>query len=222
VRHLAQQPSLKISEVFFSIQGEGIYIGLPTIFIRLFGCNLRCAWCDTTYARIEEEGKWRELSPHEILKAVSCYSSQHVCITGGEPLLQQEIYTLILLLRERGYTISVETNGSLPLQKLVKMPVTISMDIKTPSSGMEKKMLFENISLLRKEDMLKFVIADEIDFKYSCEVLKTYPTKACVVFTPVGGKNLGWLVSKVLEKEIEVRVLPQLHKFVFPEKERTI
>jgi len=218
---------MKISEIFFSIQGEGIYIGLPTIFIRLFGCNLDCAWCDTNYAKgqssqKENDGDWHEMSVEEILEATKTYPCKRVCVTGGEPLFQDGVYKLISQLIKKKYRLSVETNGSLSIQKLASLPLSLAMDIKTPSSGMVGRMNFRNIPLLRKRDMLKFVIAGEEDFEYAHVMLRKSPSHATVIFTAEGGKELWWLVEKVLETGLDVRVLPQLHKFVFQGKEKGV
>lgn len=218
---------MKISEIFFSVQGEGISIGLPTIFIRLFGCNLDCAWCDTGYAKGTSsqevsDGDWREMSVEEILEAVQTYPCKRVCVTGGEPLLQEEVYELISQLIKKKYRLSVETNGSFSIEKLASLPLSLAMDIKTPSSGMVERMNFRNIPLLRKRDMLKFVIAGEEDFEYAHAMLRKSPSHATVIFTTVGGKELRWLVEKVLGTGLDVRVLPQLHKFVFQGKEKGV
>ncbi len=222
---------MKVSEVFFSIQGEGVFIGLPTVFVRLFGCNLDCSWCDTGYARgsgvtpsEEPEGDWQELDIEEIVQAVLSYSGKRVCLTGGEPLYHghSDIYRLVRRFRQEGCEISIETNGSFILEKLIRLPVTIVMDVKTPSSGMAGRMNFRNMTLLRTRDVLKFVIADEEDFEFAHAVLRKTPSHASVVFTPEGGTNITWLVETVLKTGLDVRVLPQLHKLVFPGKERGV
>jgi len=219
---------MKISEIFFSIQGEGIYIGLPTIFVRLYGCNLDCSWCDTGYAKgkVSEgevvDGGWYEMNVDEVMWKVGSFPGKRVCVTGGEPLVQEEAYELISQLIEKKYEISVETNGSFSIEQLASLPLSVAMDMKTPSSGMVRKMNFRNIPLLRQRDMLKFVIAGEEDFEYAHAMLRKSPSHATVIFTSVGGKELRWLVEKVLETGLDVRVLPQLHKFVFPEKVRGV
>jgi 7-carboxy-7-deazaguanine synthase len=232
---------MKISEIFFSIQGEGIYMGLPSIFVRLYGCNLDCSWCDTGYARgsressgivehqksktedqLSEENGYIEMSLAEVLEQLGAYPCLRVCITGGEPLSNSNLNTLITALLQRNYRVLVETNGSLSVHRLVKLPLSVAMDIKTPSSGMMDKMNFRNITLLRKRDMLKFVIANEEDFAYAKAILQKSPSHARVIFTPEGGQKLRWLVEKVLENGLNVRVLPQLHKIVFPEKNRGV
>ncbi|MDI6641058.1 MAG: radical SAM protein [Elusimicrobiota bacterium] len=233
---------MKINEIFYSIQGEGPLIGMPTTFIRTTGCNLRCLWCDTKYAY--ESGK--EMSVEEILKEVRKFPTKFVCITGGEPLIQPEIKFLIGRLLKSGYSISIETNGSVSIRalryisKAVKKcwrdnsQLTVSMDIKCPSSKMHRKMLFSNIKILRGSkggnilDTLKFVIQDETDYKYAKNIIFKYNPKAQIVFQPVSGesspkliesmlKKLKWLTEKVLQdnfKKHHIQVLPQLHKFI--------
>lgn len=211
---------MKICEMFFSIQGEGLYIGLPMFFIRTSGCNLNCSWCDTPYAKIE--GK--EMSVEEVYKAAVNYGKkgiEWICITGGEPLLQKDIYKLLYALIESNFMIVLETNGSIPLDELpTEDNLIVSMDIKTPSSGMHEKMNFKNIEILGPLDYIKFVIANEKDYEYSKKIIKEYDLRN-VVMQPVGGTNLQWLSERVLEDMLgSVRVLPQLHKIIWPSAER--
>ena len=152
---------MKINEIFYSIQGEGEWAGRPNIFIRTSGCNLRCSFCDTTYTY--DDGK--EMSIDKISSQISKYPCKYICITGGEPLLQKDILDLIDFLIKRNYIICIETNGSTSIQKISKKKsLMISLDIKCPSSKMHEYNQFENISLLRKNDQLKFVIKDKDDF----------------------------------------------------------
>ena len=206
---------MKVNEMFLSIQGEGIYIGKPMFFIRLTGCNLRCAWCDTQYAFYD--GK--EMSKEEIIERVREEDVEWVCITGGEPLLQEEVYGLIDSLLSLGYKVLVETNGSVPVDKLpTEDSLVISLDIKTPSSKMEKAMVFENLDYLGPKDYVKFVIADEKDFQYAKGIIEKYGIDREIVFQPVWGASLEWLTKRVLEEGLNVRVLPQLHKIIWGDR----
>ncbi len=201
--------------MFTSIQGEGIYIGVPMFFVRLTGCNLRCEWCDTEYAFYEGE----EMSIDSIVKKVEESGMKWVCITGGEPLLQEEVYKLIDILLRKDYKILLETNGSILIDKLpTEENLVISLDIKTPSSKMEKTMRFENLNYLGPKDFVKFVIMDEGDFEYAKKIIEKYEIDKEIIFQPVGGTNLKWLAEKVVEEKLNVRVLPQLHKIIWGNK----
>jgi len=203
---------MKVNEMFTSIQGEGIYIGIPMFFIRLTGCNLRCEWCDTEYAFYEGE----EMDIDSILKKVEESGMDWICITGGEPLLQNEVYELIDVLLRREYKVLLETNGSILIDKLpTEDNLIISLDIKTPSSKMEKAMKFENFQYLGPKDFVKFVIKDEVDFQYAKKIIEDYQIEREIVFQPVGGTDLKWLAERVLEERLNVRVLPQLHKIIW-------
>lgn len=204
-----------VNEMFLSIQGEGRTMGLPTVFVRLSGCNLDCRWCDTRYA--EEGGS--ETSVDEVLAGVNGYRTRHVCLTGGEPLWHDETPELISRLLESGKQISLETNGSLPIAGLPDHPgLMVSMDYKCPSSGMEDRMLLENLKHLRPKDQLKFVVADRDDLERAEEVLRKFEPECPVIFTPVGGLTLAPAVKFVLDHRLEVRVLPQLHKLIWGER----
>jgi len=206
---------MKVNEMFKSIQGEGIYIGVPMFFIRLTGCNLRCEWCDTQYAFYEGE----EMSINSIVKSVEDSGLKWVCITGGEPLLQEDVYKLIDTLIRKGYKILLETNGSILIDKLpTEDNLVISLDIKTPSSKMEKAMRFANLDYLGPKDFVKFVIMDEKDFEYAKKIIEEYEIDKEIVFQPVGGTNLKWLAERVVEEGLNVRVLPQLHKIIWGNK----
>lgn len=205
---------LFINEIFYSIQGEGIQIGIPTIFIRLQGCNLRCKWCDTKYAYYE--GK--EMAINEILKQVKKYKVNSICITGGEPLMQKETKILLNKLLKLNYKIVLETNGSLSISELPKSEnLIISLDIKCPSSKMQKKMNYENLKFLRKKDQLKFVIKNEEDYFYAKKILAENKIKANIIFQPCYKKNFQKL-AKLFLKQPEGRFLIQMHKSIFGNK----
>jgi 7-carboxy-7-deazaguanine synthase len=206
---------MKVNEIFYSIQGEGTYIGIPMVFVRFTGCNLRCTWCDTKYAW--EEG--REMSMDEIIGEIKKYNTNWVCLTGGEPLLQDDIYRLIDRILNLGYRILLETNGSISLENLpCEDNLIVDMDIKTPSSGMSKFMDMGNLEILGPKDTVKFVISDESDYNFMKEFIKNHEIKGEVIVQPEGNKNLKWLVEKVLEDQLNVRVLPQLHKIIWGDR----
>lgn len=201
---------MKIIEAFRSIQGEGKYIGVPTYFIRSSGCNLRCSWCDTSYAF--DGGK--DMSLEEIVALTE--SDYHVSITGGEPMIQPEFLELVDMLLDDGKFITVETNGSIDVSSIAgRENVMISMDVKCPSSKMTDKMILDNIRLLEEKDQVKFVIADEKDLDFAIKTIDQYKPKAEVIFGAVGGLNLKYLAEEVVRRKLNVRVLPQLHKIIW-------
>lgn len=201
---------MKLVESFYSLQGEGKNIGLPTYFIRLGGCNLNCRWCDTRYASDRGE----ELTVSEILDL--CIPYPRICVTGGEPLLHDDIVELLHGLLESGKEIVVETNGSLDLSPIPEDPrIMISMDIKCPSSGMDDRMLLDNIPLLKPKDQLKFVVFDDRDLDFAVNVIRERQPICESIFSPVGGMDLEPLAEEVLLRRLDVRVLPQLHKVIW-------
>ncbi len=207
---------MKISEIFFSIQGEGVEIGLPTVFVRLFACDLRCTWCDSMYA--VEGTDFKDMSIEEVTAEIERFNCKRVCFTGGEPLIQQKgLEILAKDLVHDGYEIILETSGHKePPPVFWTDSCLISMDCKCPGSGMEKRMDFELMEKLRPNDQLKFVIQDEADYEYAKGILKKYKIKANIIFQPVYGSSLKWLTGRVLEDRLErVRVLPQLHKIIW-------
>ncbi len=210
---------MRVSEIFFSLQGEGIYIGAPTVFVRLYGCDLRCEWCDTMYA--VEGGEFRTMSVSEVVERVEGLRCKTVCITGGEPLLQEEEVTeLAAILLKGGYHILLETSGHMePPPVFFDDGCVISLDCKCPGSAMESSTDFGLFRKLGEKDQLKFVIKDEADYLYAKGVLREHPTKACVVFQPVGGTEMKWIADRVLRDKMRgVRVLPQLHKLIWGNK----
>ncbi len=206
---------MRISEIFFSLQGEGVMIGTPTTFVRTVGCNLDCSWCDTRYAR--EGGK--EMTAEEVSAAVDRYGAPFVSLTGGEPLLQSDVYRLLDMLLEDGYHITIETNGSQPLDRLpTSEEMMISMDVKCPSSGMSDRNRYENLDFLSLRDQLKFVIADRVDYLFAQKVLREHDVNCPVVMTPAGGVDMLPLAEWVLADKLWVRVLPQLHKIIWGDR----
>jgi 7-carboxy-7-deazaguanine synthase len=203
---------MRIIEIFHSVQGEGPYTGFRTSFVRTARCNLRCAWCDTTYSF----GPGKERSIPSILREVGTHRTRHACLTGGEPLLQSESLALLRRLAERGMTTVVETGGSLDVAPYLEVPgVVLSVDVKCPSSKMQSRNRWANLPLLRPSDVVKFVVADRKDYRYAKEVLGREPMPSNVVFQPVYGTNGGRLADWVLHDRLDVRVMVQEHKVLF-------
>jgi len=206
---------MKINEIFYSIQGEGKWTGLPNIFIRTTGCNLRCSFCDTQYAY--NEGK--EFNPGEIIESIKKYPCKYVCLTGGEPLYQDGTLGLIDALLKKDYKICLETNGSINIKEIVnKKNLMISLDIKCPSSNMHEKNYLENINLLKKKDQLKFVIKDKKDYEYAKKTIKKYKPQCIVFFQPVWDNNPKQLAEWIIKDKLNVRLGLQLHKLIWGEK----
>lgn len=206
---------MNINEIFYSLQGEGAWVGLPTVFLRTAGCNLRCSYCDTTYAY--EEGK--EITVDQILRIIQSYQCSSVCITGGEPLLQKDFMGLLNALVRKHYTICVETNGSKSVKKISgKKTVMISLDIKCPSSGMHRHMNLRNIALLSKNDQMKFIIKRKEDYEFAKGIIKNYEPRCMIFFQPVWGTDPRRLAAWILHDKLSVRLGMQLHKMLWGEK----
>ena len=199
---------MMISEVFRSLQGEGISQGRPCTFIRCAGCNLSCCWCDTPYAR--QGGV--EISVGEVLEQVDSYRSAYVCITGGEPLLQRDdILSLTRALHQKEILVDIETNGTRDFSALQPY-AAICMDVKCPSSGEES-----DLSLLHKlnpKDAVKFVVKGEEDCRYLTSILTSYPIQGEVFVSPVYGTNYRYIADYILEHDLPVRFQVQLHRFL--------
>ncbi len=213
-------PVLRISEIFHSIQGESTRAGLPCVFVRLTGCNLRCRWCDTAYAF---EGG-RPMRVAEVLAEVESFGCPLVEITGGEPLLQPDAVPLMEELLRRGHRVLLETGGSLPIDGVPDGVMRI-VDVKCPGSGEAGSNRWENLDVLREGDELKFVIADRGDYDWAAaEVRRRGLASRCpVLFSPVHGEmNPGELARWVLEDRLPVRVQIQLHKVLWPGVERGV
>jgi len=212
---------MRICEVFASVQGEGVDIGLPTVFVRTVGCNLRCGWCDTKYA-YEGGSEW---GLERLEKRISSFGIRRACLTGGEPLLQPEAPRLVAELLKASFEVSVETNGSLPVGELIGLDkgmeggrggrLRVSMDVKCPSSKMHGRMRLENLADLRERDQVKFVLRDLRDYAHAREVLRAHPTRASVVLQPVWGRRADRIVEAVLRDRLDARVLVQLHKVLW-------
>jgi 7-carboxy-7-deazaguanine synthase len=196
--------SLKINEIFFSIQGETNRAGLPTIFIRLTGCPLRCVYCDTEYAF--HEGNKMTLA--DIMKSISVYKTSHVTVTGGEPLAQINCRPLLTLLCESGYDVSLETSGALEIGN-IDSRVSRIVDLKTPASGEVDKNLYDNLQHLTTHDQVKFVICDHADYQWSKEKLNEYKlNEQCeVLFSGSHGElQTAQLADWILQDQLPVRL----------------
>ncbi len=204
---------MKINEIFYSIQGEGKWSGQPTIFIRTTGCNLRCSFCDTTYAY--DAGK--EMKVNQILETIEKYPCRNVCVTGGEPLLQDELTVLLYALLKKSYCVTVETNGSILITPIINHVPTImiSLDIKCPSSGMQDKMEWDNLKALREKDQLKCVIANKKDYHYAKNIIETYNPSCQRFFQPVWGTDRALLAQWMLNDAVHARLGVQLHKVLW-------
>lgn len=189
-------------------------MGMPTIFLRTTGCNLRCSFCDTTYAY--DQGT--EMNIREILNEVAKFPCKSICITGGEPLLQKDLGQLIDLLLKKKYTICLETNGSIPVKKFIGKKTVISLDIKCPSSGMQDQMNLKNISALSNHDQLKFIIKNKEDYEYAKAIIQRYKPSCTVFFQPVWGTSPEKLASWILNDGLPVRLGVQLHKILWGRK----
>ena len=203
--------TLNITEIFYSLQGEAKEVGIPTVFVRLTGCPLRCNYCDTAYAF---KGN-NPLSIKSIMEQVKKYNTRYVCVTGGEPMAQSNCLILLDTLIEAGYKVSMETSGSIDISPVNKK-VSVVMDLKTPSSTEQSQNRYENIALLESKDQLKFVIASRSDFDWCCSILESYDVLSDVLFSPVyeSLKPVD-LADWILEKQLNVRLQVQLHKLLW-------
>lgn len=209
----SRERQLKVSEIFFSLQGESSRAGLPTVFIRLTGCPLRCRWCDTEYAF--HGGQWLHFD--DILQRVKSHQTPYVCVTGGEPLAQKRCLTLLEELVQAGFSVSLETAGALPI-KDVHPAVKIIMDLKAPDSGEAGHNHWANIDALKPEDEVKFVIASQADYHWSVTQLEKYRlSERCgVLFSPVAQIMPPRLLAEwILRDHLPVRFQMQLHKIIW-------
>jgi 7-carboxy-7-deazaguanine synthase len=204
---------MRVCEIFTGIQGESTYAGLPCTFVRLSGCNLRCAYCDTTYAH----GEVHELSIRSILSDITRRGVSLVQVTGGEPLLQMEVRGVISALLDKGYTVLVETNGSIFIGDVDPRAIII-LDVKTPGSGMSDRIELRNIPHLKAADQVKFVLTSRADYEWAREFIERYALseRCTVLMSPVYGQlDARLLVRWILEDVLPVRLNLQLHKLVF-------
>jgi len=204
---------LTVNEIFHSIQGESTRAGQPCVFVRLTACDLRCVWCDTAYAFYEG----RKMSVDEVLQAVDDYGCPLVEITGGEPLLQDDVYPLMERLLRSGHTVMLETGGHRPIDRVPAAVVKI-VDVKCPGSGECDRNDWRNLEKLAPHDEVKFVIADRADYEFARDVVlwKIPTSPAAILFSPVhGGLDPKALSEWVLADRLPVRVQLQLHKFIW-------
>lgn len=210
---LPKAERLKITEVFYSLQGESLTAGAPTVFVRLTGCPLRCQYCDTAYAF--HGGEW--LSFDDISAQVRQHDAEYVCITGGEPLAQKNCAALMRRLCDEGYQVSVETSGAYDISVLDERVVRV-MDLKTPGSGEQHRNRMENLAALRGTDQVKFVICSRADFDWASKVVKNYNInhKATVLFSPSFEQvDATELADWILASRLPVRLQLQLHKHLW-------
>jgi len=211
----SESKMLKVNEIYLSVQGESSYTGLPCVFIRLTGCNLRCIWCDTAYAFYE--GK--SMSIDEIVGKVKNFGVKLIEITGGEPLMQENVYPLMNGLIEKGFQVLLETGGSLSLEKVPRDIIKI-MDIKCPGSGEHKNNNLDNLKFLETKDEVKFVILNRHDYEWSRDLIHKYKIHeiAHILISPVYDKlELKEIVKWILEDKLPVRLQTQLHKAIWDE-----
>ncbi|MCP4177056.1 MAG: radical SAM protein [bacterium] len=215
--------TLIISELFLSIQGESTYLGRPCYFIRLAVCNLNCSYCDTKYSLDETCSKEYEIS--ELVGKALESGVKLVEITGGEPLLQENVTLLAELLLKEKFTVLIETNGSISISNLPSKVIKI-IDCKCPSSGMKDEMLFENFDLLTKNDEVKFVISDEHDYKYAINIINCYKLNKKtekILFSPVADKLSPKLIAEWMVRDKIPAILQlQLQKIIWPDVDRGV
>ncbi len=207
-------PDLKITEIFYSLQGEANTIGLPTVFVRLTGCPLRCGYCDSEYAFYGGE----RMSIEAILDKVAAYQPRNVCVTGGEPLAQRECLNLLVALCDAGYQVSLETSGAMPIEQ-VDSRVSRVMDLKTPGSGEVGRNLWDNLQHLNRHDQIKFVICDRADYEWARFEMDKHQLASKVndiLFSPSFSqlKPLD-LAEWILADNLPVRFQLQLHKLLW-------
>jgi 7-carboxy-7-deazaguanine synthase len=210
---MADAVTLRLTEIFLSIQGETSRTGLPTVFIRLSGCPLRCRWCDTTYSFQGGES----VSLDDLLERIAEFGVNTVCVTGGEPLAQKGCLALLTALCDRGYSVSLETSGAYDIAA-VDPRVSRIVDIKPPASGESARNRWDNIPLLASHDEVKFVLASRADYEWACGVMREHDlTARCpVLFSPVQGElDPQRLAEWVLADRLPVRVQVQLHKILW-------
>ena len=211
---------LNACEIFYSLQGESTFSGLPCIFVRLSGCNLNCSWCDTRYA----EKECHSMSLEQILDRIGAYNCNLVEITGGEPLLQEAAPALIALLLEKHYQVLLETNGSLSLAR-VPVEVVKIIDLKCPDSGMSEKMELTILALLMPHDELKFVVSSRADYDWARAMMSQHrlAEKAKVILSPVQGRLQPALLAQWLMADaLPARLQLQLHTLLWPGRQRGI
>jgi 7-carboxy-7-deazaguanine synthase len=212
---------LTINEIFYSIQGEATRAGEPCVFVRLTACDLRCSWCDTPYAFYEG----RKQSIDDVLSAVEQYQCRLVEITGGEPLLQEDVYPLMSTLLDRGFTVMLETGGHRPVGRVPKNVIKI-VDVKCPGSGESQQNHWPNLEVLARHDEVKFVVKDRLDYEFAREVIVRHalPSRvAAVLLSPVHGVLDPKTLSEwILDDHLPARLQLQLHKLIWSPETRGV
>ena len=210
--------SLRITEIFHSLQGETTTVGLPTVFVRLTGCPLRCGYCDTAYAF--EGGE--KMAIQDILDTVADYKTDYITVTGGAPLAQPQCIELLQQLCDLGYRVSLETSGAMPVKEVDPRVIKI-VDLKTPGSGEVSRNLYENINYLQPEDEVKFVICNRQDYDWSCmqiDQLRLRDTGSEILFSPSQGELSPALLAQwILEDKLRVRMQLQTHKVIWGDEQ---
>lgn len=208
--------SLRVTEIFFSLQGESTRVGLPTVFVRLTGCPLRCVWCDTEYSF----SGGRHWTLEEILAEIGRHKARHVCVTGGEPLAQKACPELLRALCDAGYSVSLETSGALDIAE-VDPRVSRIMDLKAPGSGEVARNRWENVACLTSHDEIKIVLADAADYAWAREQIAQYALseKCTVLLSPVQGKLApADLAEWILRDGLAVRMQLQMHRVIWGDR----
>lgn len=213
---------MRVNEIFYSIDGEGLRAGALAVFIRLAGCNLRCSYCDTSYAWEEDAGQ--DMTIREILEYIERYGCDRITLTGGEPLRSREGMDLTRALVEEGYEVNIETNGSVAVEDVLIPGTIITMDYKCPSSGCESSMLIDNIGILRKSDALKFVVGTEEDLHKAAEIIEKYnPACQCFLSPVFGGIEPAEIVEFMKDKDMHrCRLQLQMHKYIWGPEEKGV
>ena len=214
-----------VNEIFASIEGEGLWAGVPTTFIRLYGCNLHCSYCDTRYACDGGKSEFKHLSIDDILQVVEVFGNKHITLTGGEPLLQKHVYYLVKELIHHGYHVNIETNGSQAVVLYTHYnDITVTMDYKSISSGENEKMLLSNLYALRSQDVLKFVVGNLEDLEDMHKVIEKYPLQCHVFISPIFGQiDPKDIVDYMLQHNLQnCRLQLQMHKFIWPVDQRGV
>lgn len=215
---------MKVVEIFKSIEGEGIRAGYPATFIRLFGCNLRCSYCDTPYGY--EGNDYKEMTVDEIVQECMCLNCPRITLTGGEPLIHKDVNILIKNLLVNGFEVNIETNGSVDVEllKFLYPQVVITMDWKCPSSGCENKMSTARLKDLKRNDVLKFVVGSKEDLEVCKSIYNTQELECSIFISPIFGKiEPSEIVDYMLENNMmDCRVQLQMHKFIWNPNKRGV
>lgn len=215
---------MKVVEIFKSIDGEGIRAGYPATFIRLFGCNLRCSYCDTPYGY--EGNDYKEMTVDEIVQECVCLNCPRITLTGGEPLIHKDVNILIKNLLVNGFEVNIETNGSVDVEllKFLYPQVVITMDWKCPSSGCENKMSIARLKDLKRNDVLKFVVGSKEDLEVCKSIYNTQELECSIFISPIFGKiEPSEIVDYMLENNMmDCRVQLQMHKFIWNPNKRGV